>query len=221
MKLTKRQQDDLETIMYFAPASLNGHKITEEDIKAFFKMSEKGVHPKEETNGFKRLMEGKRWRGIHVHEIYEPGISDGSVPYYTLLGGGGRPLPAIVVEFLKKEMFKGKDRDLIETLYTEILREFVVYAQVPKVRRNFHNPKSGGIRRTGSMTPGNLFLRDVPVGSTFYIVVDDGSRSMTVDKLDGDYVHCTSELGNTVPISSDTPVMAVTGGYCVDPKRFR
>ena len=72
--------------------------------------------------GFFVLLMGKRWRGITIHELWEEGVIEGSVPYFTLLGGFDEPLPRNVVDFMKKEMFKGIDADIIENCYQSILK---------------------------------------------------------------------------------------------------
>lgn len=149
--LTNKQQKDLEAVIYFIPEVLKHVPITDEDTQMFFEYSDKGMHKDKAItgamatnhNGFTALCEGKRWRGIHVHEMYEPGVLDGSMPYFTLLGGFDKviyrkwwqfwkpkyklvhtPMPRAVVDFLKKEMFKGKDADTIEMCYTSIVEEY-------------------------------------------------------------------------------------------------
>lgn len=119
------------------PSDIDKSIVSDEDIKNFFEYSEQGKHKNKILNygmdGFNALIQGKRWRGIHVHELYEQGILSGDVPYYVLLGGlcGKKkwwqfwksphdPMPRSVVDFLKREMFKGKDAELIERVYQEI-----------------------------------------------------------------------------------------------------
>ena len=69
---------------------------------------------------------------------WEEGVLDGSTPYFTLLGGYegtrrwynplrylvhkfyNKPLPVAVVKFMQKEMFQGKDKEIIESLYSEM-----------------------------------------------------------------------------------------------------
>lgn len=137
MKLTSKQKKDLETIIYFIPESRRSIPITDKDIEKFFEHSDHGKH-KEDTvmshfwDGFNVLVAGKRWRGIHM-EMYEEGVLDGSVPYFCLLGGlenkkrwwqfwksPHKPVPRSVVEFMKKEMFKGSDADVIEQTYRQL-----------------------------------------------------------------------------------------------------
>lgn len=80
---------------------------------------------------FNALCEAKRWRGIHM-EQYEQWILDGSTPYFILLWGLSKkrkwyqfwkpkfyndPIPRSVVDFMKKEMFKWHDAELIERVY--------------------------------------------------------------------------------------------------------
>lgn len=138
MKLTKNQQKDLESIIYFIPSILKNVSVKEEDIKMFFENSERGMHQDKVrtshfNDGFNALIEGKRWRGIHM-QMWEEGILDG-VGYFILLGGlaekrrwfnpyrwlrgkyYNRPIPRPVVDFMAKEMFRGIDAELIESIY--------------------------------------------------------------------------------------------------------
>ena len=119
MILTKKQQRDLKVIKYFIPTYMRDIEITDKDIKDFFNYSDKGIRVREnkisgldKMDGYDVLNQGKRWRGIHVHEMYEPSINDG-LGYCTVLYGQ----PSYVIDFLKKEMFKGKDKKVIESLY--------------------------------------------------------------------------------------------------------
>ena len=133
--MTKGQIADLETIRFFIPDAMRHLEISEQDIKDFFELSEQGKHQERvglsTMDGFNALVQGKRWRGIHM-EMWENGVASSSkdpttgkeyfesnVPYYTLLGleDGEEPLPESVVKFMAKEMFKGADHDLIMGLY--------------------------------------------------------------------------------------------------------
>lgn len=141
-KLTLKQKKDLETILYFIPESMGWIKITNKDVEKFFEYSDQGKHKQEvqsmPTQGvftwFWALIQGKRWRGIHM-EQYEQGILDGSMPYFILLWGLAKkrkwwqfwkdkwihdPIPRSVVDFMKKEMFKWHDADLIEKVYSSL-----------------------------------------------------------------------------------------------------
>lgn len=130
--MTKGQQEDLETIRFFIPAAMRHIEITDQDVKAFFELSEHGKHGERvglsTMDGFNALVQGKRWRGIHM-EMWEEGMLEKwvnphtkevtyscSVPYACLLDG----LPRSVMEFAAKEMFKGKDKELIYTVWEEI-----------------------------------------------------------------------------------------------------
>ena len=142
MKLTSKQSKDLETILYFIPEAMKHIKIDNKDIEKFFEYSDKGKHKQEVEwmptqgvfNWFWALIQGKRWRWIHM-EQYEQWILDGSTPYFILLGGLAKkrkwyqfwkpkfyndPIPRSVVDFMKKEMFKGHDADLIERVYCNL-----------------------------------------------------------------------------------------------------
>jgi len=113
MRHTENRERDLETVRYFIPRCLKSVEIKKRDIISYFNWSEKGLDS-QETEGFKALKEGKRWRGIHIHELYEPGILDGTVPYAILL----EDTPEVIKDFLKKEMFGGIDSELIEVNWT-------------------------------------------------------------------------------------------------------
>lgn len=142
MKLTTKQQKDLDTILYFLPEVMRSIKIEDKDIEKFFEYSDKGQHKQEvwemPTQGvftwFGALIQGKRWRWIHM-EQYEQWILDWSTPYFVLLGWATKkrkwyqfwkpkfynePIPRSVVDFMKKEIFKGHDADLIERVYNNL-----------------------------------------------------------------------------------------------------
>ena len=146
MKLSKSQLNELEVWKHFIPQNLRNIAIKDSDIKKFFEWSEQGKHKEElsvpiyeNPDGFFALYQGKKWAGIHIHELYEPGILDLSMPYFTILGGYDitikrkwwqfwkqkythrhNPPPRPVVEFMKKEMFKGIDSEIIEKCYQEL-----------------------------------------------------------------------------------------------------
>ena len=126
MILSEKQKADLETVKYFIPRVLKHIKITNKDIEDYFNWSEKGIGESDKEakrgtdtyTGFETLMEGKRWRGIHIHELYEQGILSGDMPYAVIL----EDMPREIIEFLKKEMFKGIDARVIEKVYEEVVR---------------------------------------------------------------------------------------------------
>lgn len=137
MKLSKAQQNELVVWKYFIPKTVKWDAENEEDIKKFFEWSEQGKHkernPYGDTSYFEALRQGKRWAGIHM-EMYEEGVLEGSTPYITLLGGfenikrwwqfwksEHKPILVQVKDFLKKEMFKGHDAEIIERCYQSIL----------------------------------------------------------------------------------------------------
>ena len=146
--LTNKQQKDLETIVYFIPTQVKLMKITDKDIEKFFEYSDQWKHKEDiderwVRNWFDALVQGKRWRGIHM-QMYEEGILDGSMPYFTLLEWYDtwrtpkwfwrllsrvgldfrlkhKPIPRSVVDFMKKEMFKWHDAETIERAYNIVL----------------------------------------------------------------------------------------------------
>ncbi len=113
--MTKKQENDIECIKFFIPECMRKISITHKDIELFLDYSDKGLNKElvgtYKMDGFNALVQGKRWRGIHVHELYENGILDNSMSYSQLLEG----MPDVVIDFLKKEMFQGIDAEQIET----------------------------------------------------------------------------------------------------------
>lgn len=148
MKLSQKKQNEIEVWEYFMPSNCDWAKKTEKDIEMFFEWSEQGKHKEfiatptfkpEGRTYFHALVWGKKWAGINMHELYEPGILDGTMPYHTLLGGydktvyrkwwqfwkpkrwhKNQPIPRAVVDFMKKELFRGRDADLIENIYQQL-----------------------------------------------------------------------------------------------------
>ena len=110
MKFTKGQLKDLKSIEWFIPIFYKDTEITDEDRKAFLDISERGIYPETKSKGLEALEEGKRWRGIHVG-MYEEGVLDGTMPYFVIL----QDMPLEVVDFMKREMFQGSDKDIIES----------------------------------------------------------------------------------------------------------
>lgn len=145
MKLSQKKQNEIEVWEYFMPTNCDWAQKTDRDVEMFFEWSEQGKHKEllliptykpEARTYFHALVWGKKWAGINIHELYEPGILDGTMPYFTILGGYDKtvfrkwwqfwkhkkwlehsPIPRPVVDFMKKELFKGADADLIEKIY--------------------------------------------------------------------------------------------------------
>jgi hypothetical protein len=69
-----------------------------------------------------QLMDAKRWR-LRMVDMYEQGVLEGTVPYFTILGGEDKPIPEYVASFLAKTMFEGSDKDKIMDLYKEICQK--------------------------------------------------------------------------------------------------
>lgn len=169
MKLTYKQKLDLETVIYFIPQNLKSRKISDRDIEMFFENSDSGKHKwtcnfilwfsrfeKDdykiwdytlwELRGLEALLQGKRWRGIHIGEMYEPTIKEmWRFEYNSILVEGNywrKPrwfwkllnyfwydkrikdtfVPRSVVDFLKKSMFWWRDSEFIENVYKNLLQ---------------------------------------------------------------------------------------------------
>ena len=132
MKLTKAQQTDIDLCVYFHPCN-----PTDSEIEEYLAMSERGHGDKKGKFSVNPLVIGKTRRGLMMG-LYEEGILEGTIPYSTLLGAceGKRkwwnplrwvkgifyhkPIPRFVVDFIKKEMFKGIDAEVIENCYKSL-----------------------------------------------------------------------------------------------------
>ena len=134
--MTDAQRNDIECVRYFIPDNCSWGEITEQDELDYLAYSERGLEKScGATNrgvggkcfcGYHALLEGKRYRGINIHELWEPSFFDGSwCGYHMILGGysGEALMPRVVVDFLKKEIFQGHDAEVIETTYQEVLEE--------------------------------------------------------------------------------------------------
>jgi hypothetical protein len=115
MWLSKSQERELRVWEYFIPKSLKA-KRTEDDVIKFFEWSERGKHKEDKSPYFYALREGKRRAGLNAG-MYEDGIIDGSIPYSVVFKD--KKLPREVVDYLKKEMFKGQDWAIIEEMYSK------------------------------------------------------------------------------------------------------
>ena len=128
--MTPKQAKDIECIQWFIPKWIAYPAPTQQDIDDFLSYSERGIGRSTTggiqaapVDGYTALMEGKRWRGIHIG-MYEEGVMSGDVPYHAMLGEGDKELmPRVVVDYLKKELFQGIDAELIERTYLELIEE--------------------------------------------------------------------------------------------------
>lgn len=141
--MTRLQKNDLLLAKYFIPGVLRHISITEQDEKMYLEWSESGKHKEKLKrshfdDGFNALVWGKKYQGINLHELWEPGVLEGTMPYYTILGGVegirkwynpmrffkgiffNKPVPRMVVDLMKREMFKGIDADTIEKAYASV-----------------------------------------------------------------------------------------------------
>lgn len=131
--MTPKQKNDIEVSRYFIPRVLKHIPVTKEHEEQYIAVSERGEKNagKFDTNP---LIQGKRNRGLHM-QLWEEGILEGTTNYFTLLGGfqnnkkwwqfwksRHKLLPRPVVDFMKKEMFKGIDAEQIEKLYVSLKR---------------------------------------------------------------------------------------------------
>lgn len=107
--MTRSQEKDIELCRYFYPCNPSGIEIDE-----YLAMSERGEGQRYGKMSTNPLIVGKTKRGLHMR-LWEEGVMEGSVPYATIVDG----LPRYVVDFMKKEMFRGMDTDVIEKIYEQ------------------------------------------------------------------------------------------------------
>lgn len=117
IRLTKAQQNELEVFCYFSAGKIKPDDFSNEELKAYYDWSERGIGSNVKNTN--RIGQAKRWTGVTMR-MYEQGILDGTMPYSVILGKtpyNDKPVPRSVVDFMKKEMFKGIDAELIEKCY--------------------------------------------------------------------------------------------------------
>lgn len=129
VKITKQQAIDIELSLFFCPKEYL-HNPTPEEVVEFFDWSERGIRKTFEAKTARNpIILGKSRRGLTMG-LWEGGVLDGTLPYFLLLGGfennkkwwqfwksPHKPLPRFVVDFMKKEMFRGIDKEVIERAY--------------------------------------------------------------------------------------------------------
>ena len=138
-ELTKSQLNDIELCMFFCPHGMK-RDPTEQEIIEFLDLSERGIGKDRGKFSKNPIIVGKTRRGLSM-SLWEEGVLEWNIPYYTLLGGceetrkwwnpmrwiKGRfyniPIPRTIVDFMKKEMFRGMDAEIIETTYGWVKNE--------------------------------------------------------------------------------------------------
>lgn len=141
--MKKLNNKDLLLASYFIPSSLKNIQVTDKDKQMFVEWSSEGKHKElvklsHFSDGFNALIYGKKYAGITMG-LWEEGIIEGSNCYFTLLGGyqgrkrtklerllgreeyAHKPIPKMIVEHMKKEMFKGMDSDIIDKIYKTLI----------------------------------------------------------------------------------------------------
>lgn len=130
MKLTKRQKLEKESLEWFCPSLLRQFPPQNGEFEEYLAHSERGIPIKGFQRGWQRFnvySEAKRWRGITIHELWEDSFySDNWWPgFYELLREeDGTPIPCHIKDFIAKEIFAGQNKDLINEIYDDILKEF-------------------------------------------------------------------------------------------------
>ena len=113
------------------PRGLRHIEISKEDEVRFIEWASQGKHKElvkqsHFDDGFNALVWGKKYSGITIHELWEDGVLDGSVPLYTLLGfeSPKEILPKDIVDFMKGEIFKGAMADQVERAYQDVVQRW-------------------------------------------------------------------------------------------------
>lgn len=141
-----KKQNEIDLLKYFMPNVVKHIDITQNDIDMYFEWSEKGKHKDKLklshfNDEFNALVTSKSRRGLQMR-MWEEGMD--YVPYCTLLGRlekcitrkwynpfkyikgkyifVNEPIPRNVVDYMKKEMFKGLDAEAIENTYQELIK---------------------------------------------------------------------------------------------------
>lgn len=138
--MNKKQKDEILCAEYFIPKNyssnnvyvklisdnkfINSKGIEVEKSKdgktpeeCYFDYTSRGIktHKTNNCEKFFKLLEGNRWRNIHIFEMYEPGILEGTWSYSDLL-----EMPDYVIDYVSKQIFKGSDEININLLREEI-----------------------------------------------------------------------------------------------------
>lgn len=134
--MSKKQKREIECLRYFARDNISYigvsslYKITSAKIaedphavsaeEAYFQITDSGAQSVETTDKGRLLMllDAKKWR-LRSMDMYEQGVLEGSTPYYTLLGLEDERVPLSVADFMARTMFKGRDKDLIMSVYDQ------------------------------------------------------------------------------------------------------
>ena len=151
MRLTPKQKIDIDLCRFFYPCN-----PTDGQIQEYLDLSERGIGEIRGKFSNNPLIIGKSRRGMYLTGttdetgkrklgLWEEAVLEGTIPYFTLLGGYEgtiirkwwnpiryikgkfefyhKPIPRFVVDFMKKEMFKGIDAEIIENCYQGLLAE--------------------------------------------------------------------------------------------------
>lgn len=120
--ITKKQQAEKDNLEWFCPSLFKQYPPQEGDFQKYLAHSERGIP----ITSFNVYSEAKRWRGIIVHELWEDSFycdngKDWWPGYHELLTEeDGTPIPEHIKDYIKKEIFGGQSKDLIDKVYEEI-----------------------------------------------------------------------------------------------------
>jgi len=106
MKLTKKQQREIEILKYFIPKDLF-RKLTEQEIKEYFDWSERGspIIVEQGLYGHGNILAlGKEWRDWHIQNYKKHVIEIGLFMFYKAQKDDKDPFPKIVWEFIENSI---------------------------------------------------------------------------------------------------------------------
>jgi len=121
-KLTKKQQLEKENLEWFCPTLFQQYPAKSGDFEEYLAKSERGKKPTVRMFGdYNPYIEAKRWRAITIHELWEASFNDMDWPgyYWLMREEDGTRIPEHIKDYIKKEIFKGKDTEIIDKCYYE------------------------------------------------------------------------------------------------------
>lgn len=129
MKLSKRQQEEKENLEWFCGDILKQWPPQEGEFEEYLAHSERGkpmIGFPRGYNKFNVWAEAKRRRGITVHELWEKDWEGGNwLGWENLLQEeDGRPIPEHVKDFIAREIFAGKNKDVIDECYKAVCNNY-------------------------------------------------------------------------------------------------
>ena len=137
--MKQKQINEIKCIEYFIPSNYDGFGVYDNYLildfyykygilalenkngpspeQCYFNYASKGIkmHIITDVKKLFQLLEGNRWRNIHIFEMYEPSILEGTWTYSDLV-----EMPEYVVRYIAKQIFQGIDEEVIMDLWKNL-----------------------------------------------------------------------------------------------------